>query len=220
MAQRWARIWFGVTALVALAGVATQTVMVASWTGGHFTSPAGRMVNELFFFTIESNLLIGVTALLLARRPDRSSRGFAVLWAAGLVGIVITAVVYHAVLAGIVHMTGWWLVTNQLLHTVVPLLAIAGWLAFGPRGLASWRVATLALAYPALFLAVTLVRGALVGWYPYPFVDVNQLGYPRVLLNALVIALLFLAVGAVVAGADRWLTRRAGTVTRDATDPA
>jgi hypothetical protein len=32
------------------------------------------------------------------------------------------------------------------------------------------------LAYPAAWLGYTLIRGASVDWYPYPFVDVSQLG--------------------------------------------
>jgi len=30
---------------------------------------------------------------------------------------------------------------------------------------------------PLVWLAYTLIRGAVVGWYPYPFVDVSVHGY-------------------------------------------
>jgi hypothetical protein len=40
-------------------------------------------------------------------------------------------------------------------------MAILGWLLFGPRRLTSWTLALLSLAYPALWLVVTLVRGLL-----------------------------------------------------------
>lgn len=208
MSDRWARAWFGSTALVGFVALAVQVVMAASYPDPHFGSAAGRMVNELFFFTIESNLLVAVATLLLAVRRDRASALFGVLWRAAIVGIVITAVVYHAVLARLAHLTGWWVVTNQLLHTVVPVMAVAGWLLAGPRRLASRRTALLSLAYPALFLVVTLIRGRLVDWYPYPFLDVDTLGYARVLLDSLVIAVLFVLVALGVDAVDRWLLRR------------
>ncbi|NJC72150.1 Pr6Pr family membrane protein [Planosporangium thailandense] len=208
MSDRWARVWFGATALVGFAAVAVQLGLYGSHPVPHFGSAAARTVNELFFFTIESNLLVAVTALLLAIRRDRASTAFGVLWRAAIVGIVITAVVYHVVLARLAHLTGWWVVTDLFLHTVVPVLAVAGWVFAGPRRLASWRTALLSLVYPALFLAVTLIRGRLIDWYPYPFLDVAHLGYARVLLNSLVIAVLFVLVALGVNGVDRWLARR------------
>ena len=42
----------------------------------------------------------------------------------------------------------------------------------------------------------TLVRGASVDWYPYPFVDADRHGYGGVFLNSL-----FLLVGMIVAAA-------------------
>jgi hypothetical protein len=35
------------------------------------------------------------------------------------------------------------------------------------------------LAYPIAWLAYTFVRGAATGCYPYPFLDVNVVGYAR-----------------------------------------
>ena len=30
------------------------------------------------------------------------------------------------------------------------------------------------LAFPAVYLGYTIIRGALTGWYPYPFLDPSQ----------------------------------------------
>jgi hypothetical protein len=216
MSERWVRGWFGATALVGFVALTVQLVMSASYPDRHFTSAGGRVTNELFFFTIQSNLIIAVSTLLLAVRLTRTSPAFRVVRQAGLVAIVITALVYHAVLAQLVHPTGWWVVTNQLLHSVVPAMAVLGWLLFGPRQRASWRISVLSLAYPTLWLAITLIRGRLVGWYPYPFVNVSHLGYPRVLLNSLVLAVLFFGVAAAVTGVDGWLIRRVDRADRAA----
>jgi hypothetical protein len=51
------------------------------------------------------------------------------------------------------------------------------WLGVAPgrRGL-RWWVPLAACAYPLAYFACALVRGAWLGSYPYPFIDVNALG--------------------------------------------
>ena len=207
----WVRIWFAVTAVLAVGALTVQSIMsLSGHPYGPFTTPTGRLLNQVFYFTDEANLLVAATAAVLAVRSTRLPRGFTFLWTASTVGIVITAAVYHVVLAKLFHLTGVAVVTNQLVHTVVPLLAVAGWLLFGPRGVASWRVGLLALLFPIGYLLVTLLRGVVIGWYPYPFLDVSKLGYGRVLVDGLGVAALFVAVTAAVVGTDAVLHRRVG----------
>ena len=59
------------------------------------------------------------------------------------------------------------------------------------------------LAFPGLFAAWTFLRGAVVHEYPYPFMDVNQLGYGQVLLNTGIVAALFLILGLIFVAIDR-----------------
>jgi hypothetical protein len=94
-----------------------------------------------------------------------------------------------------------------------PLLGFLGWVLFGPRGLVDGRVIGLATIFPLAWLAFTLLRGPVVDWYPYPFVDVMSEGYARVLLNAAVITVLWLGLAAGLAFADRWLLARQRPVT-------
>jgi hypothetical protein len=54
-------------------------------------------------------------------------------------------------------------------------------------------------------LAFTLVRGAAIDWYPYPFVDVVAHGYARVAINCLVVAVLFVGLGFGALALDRRL---------------
>lgn len=50
--------------------------------------------------------------------------------------------------------------------------------------------------YPISYLAYALVRGEWMGAYPYPFIDVPALRYPRVFANAAGLLLVFVAAGA------------------------
>jgi hypothetical protein len=60
-----------------------------------------------------------------------------------------------------------------------------------------------------------LVRGALIGWYPYPFIDVTRLGYVRITLNCCLIALLFGGLTAAAALLDARLPGPAGPAAPD-----
>ena len=179
-----------------VAGVAISIVTAANNTQGHFHPALARAANALAFFTIQSNLLVGVASLLLALRLNRSSSAFAVLRLAGLVAISVTGIVFHAVLAQTLDLKNWDALGNELVHTVVPVMAVVGWLLVGPRGLASARVAWLTLIFPVLWLTFTLIRGAIAHWYPYPFIDVTQLGYLRAGVNCVWVAVLMLGLAA------------------------
>jgi hypothetical protein len=183
MNPRGARPWFAVTALCVIAGVALS-VYSAAKNPGHFHSGVERGFNAFAFFTIQSNLIVGGTTLLLAIR------------------------VYHVALAGIFDLDGIDQLGNQLVHTVVPLLAVLGWLIFGPRGLTSRRVAWLSLLFPACWMAFTLIRGAVIHWYPYPFIDVSVIGYGKAILNAFWVALLLLGLAAGATALDSRLGPR------------
>lgn len=198
------RAWFALTGLVVLAGLAIQLWDTSRLTSGHFSTPLTRTLNVFFFFTIESNILVIVTCLLLAVRPAVRGTAFAVVRLAGVVGITITGIVYYVALKDLLDLHGAAYISDLILHTVSPLMAVAGWLLFGPRRLTSPRIAGLVVLYPVLYLTMTLIRGVIVDWYPYPFVDVIAHGYLTVAVNALVIAALVLAVAA---GAV-WLDRR------------
>ena len=192
----WARAWFGSTAFAVFAGIIVQLIAVADEEGGRFSSPAARSFNVFCFFTIQSNLIVGVTSLLLAIDLHRTSTAFRVFRLTGVVAIAITGVIYHLALANLRELTGHAAVADQLLHTVVPILGVLGWVLIGPRGLTSWRVACLALVFPGCWMAFTLIRGPIVDFYPYPFVDVGDLGYPKVIATSVGIAVLFLGLSA------------------------
>lgn len=209
MSSRWARSWFAATALCALAGVVISAVNAANNSGGHFHPAAARAANAFAFFTIESNLLAGLGSLLLAIRPDRGSQAFAVLRLSGLTAIAVTGVVFHAVLAQTLDLAGWDALGNELVHTVVPVMTVVGWLAVGPRGLVTARTVWLSLIFPLCWLAFTLIRGAIAHWYPYPFIDVTQLGYFKAAVNCVWVALLLLGLSAGARLLDGWLSSRA-----------
>jgi hypothetical protein len=209
MDQTKARAWFGVTALVVAFGIVVQVTVAANAEPVAFDSAVSRALNVFAFFTIPSNLIVGIGCLLLALNPNRSSTAFKVFRLTSVVAIAITGIVFHSVLKKLLDLESWALVADHALHTVVPVMAVVGWLLYGPRGLTSPHIARLSVIFPAAWLAFTLIRGATIDFYPYPFIDVTRLGYAKVLINSLWVAVLYLAVAAGFSVLDRWLVRAA-----------
>jgi hypothetical protein len=204
--QRWAQPWFLATAASVAGGIVIQLFVSADNEAFFGGSALGRAANVFAFFTIQSNLIVGVTCLLLAIDPHRSSAVFAVFRLMGVVAITVTFIVFHVALSRLLDLDTWAQVANQLQHTVVPVLAVSGWVMFGPRGLTSPRVARLIAIFPLAYMAFTLIRGPLASdWYPYPFADAKRLGYVAVVANAFWIALLFVALAASAVALDRRL---------------
>ncbi|MFF1609878.1 Pr6Pr family membrane protein [Amycolatopsis sp. NPDC058278] len=197
--EKFTRAWFAVTAVVALAGLVTQVVTTAS-------APDGRVANLLCFFTIDSNLLVVLASALVALGRARG-RLFTVLWLDALAGIIVTGIVYQVALAGLHDLHGLAFFADTMLHKVTPFLFVLGWLLAGPRGTLTWRTVWWSLLYPLAWLAFTLPRGAVTGFYPYPFVDAGALGYGQVALNCVFIGLFFTALAAAALLYDRRFTR-------------
>ena len=213
----FARTWHGAIAVLAVAALAIQlwiSVRVpgtpASTDVGRVAGAtlAGRLLRMASFYTIQSNVLSAITSAQLARNRDRDGPVWAIVRLDALVGIAVTGVVYSTVLARIHEPKGWQeYSTNAAVHYVVPIMMVLGWLLFGPRPRIDRRVLWWSLAFPILWFGYTLVRGAISPWYPYPFVDAHTQGYPRVLVNALLVTLVLGAVSALFWCGDRKLRR-------------
>ena len=168
----------------------------------------GRTLDFFSYFTIWSNIVVAVVATLLAIDPARDSRLLRVLRLDALLMITITGIVYAVVLAPNAHLTGWQVPANSLLHQITPLVTVVVWLVVGPRGWIAWRTVPESLVLPVVWIVFTLVRGAVIGAYPYPFIDVVKLGYGHVLVNLVVIAVIGVVIAVVLLGVDRLLSRR------------
>lgn len=133
---------------------------------------AFSLANFLSLFTIESNIIAAPVLIFAGVCAIRgvnpnyltAIRGFAVLV------LVLTSLVYVIFLgdqpARLPVNLPW---GNITLHFVIPAAVVADWFfdrRTRPLGLRAW-VTWLMLVF--LYPIYTWVRGALTGWYPYPF---------------------------------------------------
>jgi hypothetical protein len=216
MTLRWraSQIWNAVIVLVVLASTITQLALVVRGVdvlvddGGAMPSAAMRVLRFFSYFTIQSNLLVMVTAATLVLRPDRDGRWWRIVRIAALVGITVTFFVYYAALRPLLDLHGITKATDIGFHYVAPLMTICGWLLFGPRPRIDPGSLLRHLVWPGAYIVYIVVLGAITDWYPYPFVVVGDLGYPLALFHALLVMLFLLAVG----GAYWYLDKVVGDV--------
>lgn len=204
-----ARAWHLLTALVCAAALSLQFYLSAA-NENTVPSPYAlgrRLANFFSFFTIQSNLIVLAVAISLVLAADRDGPVWRVARLDALVCITVTCLVDLTVLRPIQHLAGWSNVADLGLHVVTPILVVLGWLLFGPRPRFTWGTLAWSLVFPLAWLAYTLIRGPIVGWYPYPFIEVATKGYARVAVNCLLVALLLIGLGLVFVWLDRRLPR-------------
>ncbi|EAQ13797.1 hypothetical protein BD830_10282 [Maritimibacter alkaliphilus HTCC2654] len=193
-----ARLAATLIALAALAALVMQCVVSYGLAGGF-----GAMLWVILgYFTVLTNILVFASFARMAATGRMLSAG----WLAGLtLWIAIVGVVYHTLLANIWEPQGLALWADQGLHTVTPLLTLAFWLAFAPKGGLGVMDAVRWLGWPLIYVIYALVRGIFTQKYPYPFIDLNVLTAGQVAVNSVGLTVAFFLGGLVFVGLARAL---------------
>ncbi|SFN67581.1 hypothetical protein SAMN03159304_00718 [Pseudomonas sp. NFACC24-1] len=200
-----------VTALLAWAGLSIQLylILLGRWELG--ASLLGGLVSFFSFFTVLTNLWVAVVLTWeLTPRPAPARRWFLQpsVRSGVAVSIALVSLAYNLLLRHLWQPEGWQFVADELLHDVVPLLYIAYWWRWVPKGSLRLGHIGLWMIYPLVYFAYVLLRGDLLAAYPYPFIDVASLGYPQVFINAGGILAGFVGIALGVVGLGRWVGRR------------
>jgi hypothetical protein len=185
--------------LLGLSAIVTEVVVLVQ--RGTFT-PA----NFFSFFTVQSNLLAAAVLIAGALMFWRNKRPamFELLRGATALYMVVTGVVFAILLSGLdaeeLTAVPW---DNTVLHYIMPLAVFVDWLLDPPRRDITFGRALAWLLYPVAYLFYTLIRGYFAGWYPYPFLNVNDRGYMAVLVASIMVAVFVIGLSWLVAKAAR-----------------
>lgn len=162
----------------------------------HRTATLPETVVRFFsYFTILTNILVALSFTALLLRPGSQWRAFFSrpdVQTALAVYIAIVGLVYNLVLRATWNPEGLQRIVDELLHSAVPLLYVLFWFIYVSRHALEWKQVPYWLIYPFIYFVYVLSRGALSGFYPYPFINVKEHGYGPVLLNSLYIMCAFL----------------------------
>ena len=172
----------------------------------------GGLVAYFSYFTILTNILVALTLTVPLVHPRSRAAEFFSLPSVGTgvaTSIAVVGIAYSLLLRHIWDPQGMQLFADTLLHDVMPVAFLLYWWFAVPAGRLPWTEALIWTLYPLLYFVLVLLRGALSGQYPYPFIHAGEFGYHRVLLNATGILLSFLAIGLLLTAVGRWKQRPA-----------
>jgi hypothetical protein len=207
--KRIEKIAAGVIAVITWSGLALQLSI---------SDPAlpllDRILAQLGFFTILSNLLVAVSLttylifprFIMGRVFSSTSVRSAIAVYICMVGIVYNLMLRQAGDPGVLM-----IIADKVLHDAVPILYLIYWFIFVPKGRLTWKDPVLWLLFPVMYMIYGFVRGALTGFYPYYFADVGTINYPAALRNAALAAAAFLVFGLLLVLIDKLMPRTAET---------
>ena len=190
-------------ALLGIAAVITQYTNNVALLGDAYNP-----VNFFSFFTIESNIFFVIIlfagSYMAWKRKNKTL--FNILRGAAVIYMVTTGIIYSLLLTGLqeellTHIP-W---VNAVLHYVLPLAALLDWLFDLPGRRISFKQGLLWLAFPLAYFAYSLVRGSVVDWYPYPFLNPTlEGGWGRVVIMTVVIAATFVLLAWLTSWSTSW----------------
>lgn len=179
-------IWY--KAGFALLGFSAIVTEIATLAEKNIFNP----VNFFSYFTIETNILVFITLLLSAVATAAGKNGrLAVLRSATTVYILIVGIGFVVLLSGVEGLVltavPW---DNVVLHYIMPLAVLVDFLIDPPKRSLSFQKSLFWLLFPLAYVTYALTRGALTGWYPYPFLNPANKGYESVALTVTSLLLL------------------------------
>ncbi|HEY0701878.1 MAG TPA: Pr6Pr family membrane protein [Candidatus Acidoferrales bacterium] len=171
--------------------------------------PPFSPLNFFSFLTTLSNLL-GVLVFLGVGLGARRTLAVDLLRGAVTLYLFVGFLVYVLLLSDIpLGILQPWV--NAVLHYVMPIAVAVDWVLSPPRHRLHSRQASLWLALPFVFVIYSEIRGANIGWYPYPFLDPGKVGgYGGVMAYCAVIMLVFVAFAVLLT----WLGNTLGSAAK------
>lgn len=189
------------TAAIAWASVLVQMVMSIRHGLAAGDSYLHATVDYFSYFTVTTNTLVALVLTVPWLAPESPAAKWLArphMTAMTCAAIIVVGLAYHVLLSSINTPSGIEYVTDLGLHYIVPTLFTLHWVLAAPK--AGLRFAHLPwfAVYPTVYFLYLVARGAMVGEYPYFFVDVNTLGLGVAARNAAGILGFYLVVGAVL----------------------
>lgn len=200
--RQW-RLLATLIALCAWTGLLTELTLSVA----HVHSLRLALWRQALFFTILSNLTVAIVFTGIALGSVRLRHPLLIGGLAMTMALVGT--VFELMLRRLLDPHGWRMIATGLLHDAVPLLTAAAWFFLAEKGRLRARDPWLIALFPIVYLGYALLRGALGGTYPYPFINPDKLGWMGVAAYVAAISAVFLIFAHLMVTLDGWLARRA-----------
>ena len=200
-----------------------RLAMALALFGSIFWQVNDRVENNVFrpteyftYFTIISSLLAGavlIVAGLSALRNQPETKFLTLSRLTIAASMVIVGVIYNALLADLPPDAKdgnyeWPVIPDLVLHTWMPILIFLEWLITRTAFPLKLKSVIWVLVYPLTWLALYIVRGLLINYYPYPFLDpTGEGGVSNMIQWILIIAGFFVVLAVTLMPAQKALAK-------------
>ena len=177
----------------------------------------------VYFTNISNFLCVGVMIAALIQTVKKKEDSYVtaapVLKFVGMLGILLTFLVFNIMLAGEEGRDPQlnWRIGSLTFHVVLPIMYIADWFLFYERKKCKWYYPIVSAGFPLAYAVFLLIHAAMLKFdssiltptgkgiliYPYFFVNLDTQGVPGVLMWIAILAAVFVAVGFAFFGVDR-----------------
>lgn len=195
-----------VTAIVGWFSLILQLYVIISNAINNNNSIASSIIKYFSYFTILTNILVALSLTVCLVIPSSTAGKFFKSGSAKAaigVYIIIVGIVYNLLLRQLWDPKGLQLIADILLHQLIPIAYTIYWVVFVPKSNLEWKQPFIWLIYPLLYLLYAIIRGAVTGHYSYPFIDVSQIGFSKMLLNTTIMMIAFISIGLLIVGIDK-----------------
>jgi len=158
------------------------------------------------FFTILTNILVAITFTVIWLQPKNRLTFFLKpnTQTAIAVYIFVVGFVYNTILRFIWQPQGIQRIVDEMLHLIIPIVYILYWYFEIEKTAVIWKNIFGWLIYPIIYLIVIMIRGNYAKYYPYPFVNVSELGIIKVAINSVYLTIFFGIMSAVFVGVAKF----------------
>lgn len=191
----------GLISAVAAVTLLTRVYLRSDESGGVFA--ALSYLSQ--FFTILTNAVVMILMLWIFWGRNLSTR-----WVKAIVvAIAMVGIVYHFLLAHLVEFEGLAFWADHGVHTAVPALSVIWWIFFAPKPRLHLSDLLIWVAWPLLYCTYILVRANFSGFYPYPFLNLPELGWSGLTLSIGGLVTSFVIIGLLMTIIGRFIAYRA-----------
>ena len=173
------------------------------------------------FTNISNFFCIGVMLAALIQTSKKKENSFVsaapILKFIGMLGILLTFLVFNIMLAGARDPQLNWRVGSLVFHVVLPIMYIADWFLFYERKNVKWYYPIASIGFPLAYVIFLLVQAVILKFdssilitgtttpliYPYFFVNLDTQGVDGVLGWIGILFAAFVAVGFAFFGSDK-----------------
>ena len=173
------------------------------------------------FTNLSNYLCIGVMLAALIRTAKKKDDSYVtavpMLKFVGMLGILLTFLVFNIMLAGARDPQLNWRIGSLCFHVVLPIMYIADWFLFYERKKAKWYYPIASISFPLVYVIFIFVQAAILKFdtsilipgtgtpliYPYFFVNLETQGVGGVAKWIVILLVAFVAIGYLFFGIDK-----------------